>query len=96
MPHRRFDGMNPRILWESSGVDKGNDHYVRVFVSRAAVWVCLAVFTHAVHSETFRTAVRFTATNLTNNVALYKFLSTFSGTHFVSPRNYQVNLRFAF
>jgi hypothetical protein len=25
----------------------------------------------------------------TNNVALYNFLSTFSGTHFVAPRTYQ-------
>ena len=33
--------------------------------------------------------LRFTVVNLTNNVALYNFLSTFSGTHFVSPRTYQ-------
>jgi hypothetical protein len=39
------------------------------------------------HSEGVR---RYTAsievTNLTNNVALYNFLSTFSGTHFLQPR----------
>jgi hypothetical protein len=33
-----------------------------------------------------------TVTNLTNKVALYNFLSTFSGTHFVSPRAYQAEL----
>jgi hypothetical protein len=48
------------------------------------------------HAETFRTTLRFTVTNLTNNVSLYNFLSTFSGTHFVSPRSYQVTLGFAF
>jgi len=32
--------------------------------------------------------MRFTVTNLTNNVALYNFHSTFSGTHFVTPRTY--------
>jgi hypothetical protein len=32
--------------------------------------------------------LRFTVTNLTNNVALYNFHSTFSGTHFVTPRTY--------
>jgi hypothetical protein len=34
--------------------------------------------------------------NLTNNYALYNFLSTFSGTHFVSPRTFtgQLNLVF--
>ncbi len=27
--------------------------------------------------------------NATNKVALYNFLSTFSGTHFIEPRTYQ-------
>ena len=36
--------------------------------------------------------LRFTATNLTNEQALYNFLSTFSGTHFVSPRSLQVQV----
>jgi hypothetical protein len=34
--------------------------------------------------------LRFTAINITNRVALYNFLSTFSGTHFVGPRAFQV------
>jgi hypothetical protein len=33
-----------------------------------------------------RMTLRLTAVNLTNKVALYNFLSTFSGTHFVTPR----------
>jgi hypothetical protein len=36
--------------------------------------------------------VRFTVVNLTNKEALYNFLSTFSGTHFVTPRAYQVQV----
>ena len=40
------------------------------------------------HTERLRYRVQFTAVNLTNVVALYNFLSTFSGTHFVSPRAY--------
>jgi Carboxypeptidase regulatory-like domain len=40
------------------------------------------------HTDRFRYRVQFTAVNLTNVVALYNFLSTFSGTHFVSPRSY--------
>jgi hypothetical protein len=39
-------------------------------------------------SDHRRYRVQFTAVNLTNVVALYNFLSTFSGTHFVSPRSY--------
>jgi hypothetical protein len=29
-------------------------------------------------------------------VALYNFLSTFSGTHFIAPRTYQASLGYAF
>jgi hypothetical protein len=43
-----------------------------------------------------RVTLRFTVANLTNNVALYNFLSTFSGTHFVAPRAYQVALGVVF
>ncbi len=43
-----------------------------------------------------RWTLRFTVENLTNKVALYNFLSTFSGTHFVAPRTYQASLGYAF
>jgi hypothetical protein len=38
------------------------------------------------HTERIRYRAQITAVNITNKVALYNFLSTFSGTHFVSPR----------
>jgi outer membrane cobalamin receptor len=44
------------------------------------------------HTERPRYRAQFTAVNLTNQVALYNFLSTFSGTHFVSPRAYTVEV----
>ena len=40
-------------------------------------------------TERTKMTLRFTAINLTNKEALYNFLSTFSGTHFVSPRVFQ-------
>jgi len=40
--------------------------------------------------------VRFSVLNLTNQEALYNFLSTFSGTHFVTPRAYQVQVGVSF
>jgi hypothetical protein len=40
--------------------------------------------------------VRFSVVNLTNKEALYNFLSTFSGTHFVTPRAYQVQFGVSF
>ncbi|MBZ5634489.1 MAG: TonB-dependent receptor [Acidobacteriia bacterium] len=46
--------------------------------------------------ERFRTTLRFAVTNYTNKDALYNFLSTFSGTHFVQPRAYQTALGFVF
>ncbi len=39
-----------------------------------------------------KTTLKFTAVNITNSAALYNFLSTFSGTHWVSPRSYQISL----
>ncbi len=44
------------------------------------------------HTEKPRYRVQLTAVNLTNQVSLYNFLSTFSGTHFVSPRAFTVEL----
>ncbi|MGE5647242.1 MAG: TonB-dependent receptor [Acidobacteriota bacterium] len=48
------------------------------------------------HTEHVRTTLKFTVLNLANNAALYNFLSTFSGTHFVTPRSYQAELGIAF
>ena len=47
-------------------------------------------------AERYKIALRFTVTNLTNKVALYNFLSTFSGTHFVPPRTYQASIGYVF
>ncbi|MEQ1885551.1 MAG: TonB-dependent receptor [Bryobacteraceae bacterium] len=47
-------------------------------------------------AERYKIALRFTITNLTNKVALYNFLSTFSGTHFVAPRTYQASMAYTF
>jgi hypothetical protein len=43
-----------------------------------------------------RTTLRFTILNLTNKAALYNFQSTFSGTHFISPRSYQAQIGVTF
>lgn len=47
-------------------------------------------------SDHVKTDLTLTATNLTNKVALYNFLSTFSGTHFVSPRALSAQVTFNF
>ena len=48
------------------------------------------------HAEHYKIVLRFTVTNLANKVALYNFLSTFSGTHFVAPRTYQASIGYRF
>jgi hypothetical protein len=43
-----------------------------------------------------RLSVRLSVFNLTGKVALYNFLSTFSGTHFVPPRTAQIEIKWGF
>ena len=46
--------------------------------------------------DRYRWSLRFTVINVANKVALYNFLSTFSGTHYVTPRAETVELGFHF
>jgi hypothetical protein len=48
------------------------------------------------HSDKAKLRVRFSVVNLTNKEALYNFLSTFTGTHFVTPRAYQFQVGVTF
>ena len=47
-------------------------------------------------TERAKMTLRFTIINLTNKNALYNFESTFSGTHFISPRVFQVQTGITF
>ena len=47
-------------------------------------------------TEHKRLTLRFTGINIFNKVALYNFLSTFSGTHFVAPRTFQIQAGITF
>lgn len=46
--------------------------------------------------EQYAVGAKLTLVNLTNNVALYNFLSSFSGTHFVTPRTLRAEITFRF
>lgn len=46
--------------------------------------------------EKYKWSLQVTAVNLTNKVALYNFLSTFTGTHYVTPRSVNAELGFHF
>ena len=42
--------------------------------------------------DRYKVSLQFTAINITNKTALYNFLSTFSGTHYVTPRTVTAEL----
>jgi hypothetical protein len=46
--------------------------------------------------DRYKWSARLTVVNLTNKEALYNFLSTFSGTHYVTPRAITATLGFHF
>jgi hypothetical protein len=46
--------------------------------------------------DKYKWSAQFTVINLANKYALYNFLSTFSGTHYVTPRSYTAQLGFHF
>jgi hypothetical protein len=46
--------------------------------------------------DTYKWSLRLTAINVTKKAALYNFLSTFGGTHFLTPRSYTAELGFHF
>jgi hypothetical protein len=48
------------------------------------------------HGEKKKWSARITVVNVTNKEALYNFLSTFSGTHYVSPRTVSATIAFHF
>jgi len=48
------------------------------------------------HGDRYKWSLRFTVVNLANKVALYNFLSTFSGTHYVTPRAITAEIGFHF
>jgi len=48
------------------------------------------------HGDRYKWSLRLSAVNLTNKTAVYNFFSTFSGTHYVTPRALTVELAFHF
>jgi len=48
------------------------------------------------HGDKHKISLQLTAINITNKYALYNFLSTFSGTHYVTPRTLTAQLGFHF
>ncbi len=74
---------------------ENDDHNPPRIASRSLFDVALG-HDNLFRGDRYRVGARFTVINLTNKVALYNFLSTFSGTHFVTPRSYTAAMTFNF
>jgi len=48
------------------------------------------------HGDKHKWSAQLTVINIANQVALYNFLSTFSGTHYLTPRALTAQLGFSF
>jgi hypothetical protein len=48
------------------------------------------------HGDRFKWSAQLTAVNIANHYALYNFLSTFSGTHYLTPRGVTAEIGFHF
>jgi len=62
-----------------------NDHDPARIAARSLVDMSLGK-DNLFHADRYKVNFDLTAVNVTNKYALYNFLSTFSGTHYVSPR----------
>ena len=51
---------------------------------------------NVLHGDRYKISAQLTVINLTNKYALYNFLSTFSGTHYVTPRTVTGQIGFNF
>lgn len=56
----------------------------------------LGGYDNVFHTERYKVNASISVVNLTNKYALYNFLSTFSGTHFVAPRSLTGQITFVF
>ena len=82
----------------TQGPDSGtenDDHNPPRITSRNLFDLSLG-FDNLFKGDRYKWSLQLTAINLTNNYALYNFLSTFSGTHYVTPRALTAQLGFHF
>ena len=74
---------------------ENDDHNPPRIASRNLFDVAIGI-DNLFNNDKHRWSLELTAINITNNYALYNFLSTFSGTHYVSPRALTAQIGFHF
>ena len=75
-----------KVLKRSQDVSRLSDGLFDVTVGQQNIF----------HRERYKVDFDLTAINVTDKYALYNFLSTFSGTHYVTPRALTAKLTFNF
>ena len=74
---------------------ENDDHNPQRIKSRSLFDIALGV-DNLFKGDRYQWSAQVTLINLTNNYVLYNFLSTFSGTHYVTPRTVTAQLAFHF
>jgi hypothetical protein len=68
------------------GINKENDDLNPPRIQQRNLFDIAVGHDNIFHGDRYKWSARLEVINLTNNYALYNFLSTFSGTHYVTPR----------
>ncbi|HEY6370736.1 MAG TPA: TonB-dependent receptor [Candidatus Sulfotelmatobacter sp.] len=74
---------------------ENDDHKPQRIASRSLFDISVG-HDNVFHGDKYKVSLQMTAINITNKYALYNFLSTFSGTHYVTPRALTAQLGFHF
>ncbi|MGA8490576.1 MAG: TonB-dependent receptor [Terriglobales bacterium] len=74
---------------------ENDDHYPPRIASRNLFDISVG-HDNLFHGDRYKWSLQLTAINVANNYVLYNFLSTFSGTHYVTPRTLTAQLGFHF
>jgi hypothetical protein len=88
-------GLGSTLLQVPKPGTENDDHNPQRIASRHLFDISLG-HDNIFHGDRMRWSARLSVINLTNNVALYNFLSTFSGTHYVTPRTVTGSIGFHF
>ena len=78
------------------GPNKENDDHTPQRIQPRSLFDASVGHDNLFRGDRYKWSLRFTVINVANKVALYNFLSTFSGTHYVTPRAETVELGFHF
>ena len=73
-----------------------NDDHNPQRIARRSLFDLAAGHDNIFHGDRYKWSARVTVINVANKITLYNFLSTFSGTHYVTPRTVTGELAFHF